>query len=328
MNYLKFLLKNPGFAQRKWREITGYQLYLKPLEQRNRLNDVELTSLNNIAIFSSPRSGGTFLAQTLTTLTDACLAYEPLFRGKMKEFDALGFNYEQYIPENANWLAAEKFFIDLFRRHILSPKVYYYNEFSRIKDKDTYLFKFISGNLLMPWIAQNFPVKAIYLVRHPCAVVSSQLRHPGWSWADEIKKYQFPVSKYKDIYTKYKKPLSHVNGATELLTAIWALANTQILNNTANERWLKVYYEDLVLDPVHEFSRIFNYLKYDEIELNKKILENPSLSYKGDKEKFNREGLITKWQKNLSGEQIERIISIINDFDISIYNKDPIPAKH
>lgn len=35
--------------------------------------------------------------------------------------------------------------------------------------------------MLLPWIVKNFNVNPILLIRHPCAVVNSQIRHENWN---------------------------------------------------------------------------------------------------------------------------------------------------
>lgn len=43
--------------------------------------------------------------------------------------------------------------------------------------KEFVIVKFVRDENILDWIADNFPIrKPIFLIRHPCAVVSSQIR--------------------------------------------------------------------------------------------------------------------------------------------------------
>lgn len=70
-------------------------------------------------------------------------------------------------------------------RQLLSGQILNYNtsvttvkEIMRCK---YHIIKFTRANRLLRWMAEKFPIKPpILIIRHPCAVVSSQILHGGW----------------------------------------------------------------------------------------------------------------------------------------------------
>ncbi len=162
-----------------------FYYYVKPFGI-NKLSSLKNTQ--NISIFSSPRGGSTWLAQTLASLLKGNIVWEPLFykpskRGilyqafKYPERYALDFKWNPYLPEDVNHEKAFRFFSRLFSKEIVNLELYRYNDLKLVCSKKWFVYKFCYGNNLLPWLVNRFEIKPILLLRHPCAVVASQLHH-------------------------------------------------------------------------------------------------------------------------------------------------------
>ena len=191
----------------------------------------------------------------------------PLNPFSFPEIKNIGIWWNQHIPENSDWPEAYYYFDKLFKRKMVNLKLYQYNkELKKISKSNTFIYKFCFGNLLLPWLLKNFNLKTIVLVRHPCAVISSQLKHESFKrMLKSNPHYNVPEwMKYKDFYHKYRYIYEHIKIPEQKLAFNWALSTSYLINHPMNNNgWLTVSYESLLNNPELEINRIFKYLGKD-----------------------------------------------------------------
>ena len=179
----------------------------------------------------------------------------------------------------------------------------------------------------MPWLVKNLPIKPILLVRHPCAVVQSQMHMPLWDQAHRHPKFKIPVFRFDDSYKKHTDILNDIETVEENLAAHWCLNMVDTINHPANNRlWLTVAYESLYANFNNEIKRLFNWIEQpipDQIDLlNRKPSEhtNPySIEY------ITKGNQLHLWKDTLSEDQIQRIMKIVRRFEIRGYTDDIMP---
>ena len=185
-----------------------------------------------LSVFASPRGGSTWLAQTLNQIPNSALVWEPLFKYnkyKINTFNPFAYpevdiSWNQYIPQDAKWKDAELFFKKLFDRAIVNLKLYRFNDLSQLAESDTFIFKFCFGNNLLPWLVERFEINPILLVRHPCAIVASQLHFGAFDWHKTNYKYDYNMRMFADeFYAPYKDVLNTISCVEERLAAEWAM---------------------------------------------------------------------------------------------------------
>lgn len=210
---------------------------------------------NSIVVFSDPRGGSTWLAEIIHTIPQSFIYWEPLSLNHIKEVRSIKFGWRQHIPENIKWPEA-KYFFD----KILSCKIL--NEWTTLKfNPQQYLrgripiIKFCRGNDLLKWIVNqyNFRYKPIHLVRHPVAVVASQLKQSGWNY--NYQKFFIPNMPFNDKYQKHAIFLNSLDSKEEALIANWCITNKSVLEG--GEKWMTIFYENLILDPFKVTNLIF-----------------------------------------------------------------------
>ena len=280
-----------------------------------------------ILIFSDPRGGSTWLAEMINTIPKTAVIWEPLNIREVKIVKKLGFGWRQYIPENQSWPEA-----DLVVRKLFAGKVV--NEWimlnTSVKDYFTakqLIIKICRGNMLLPWITNqiNFRLSPIYMIRHPFAVVSSQMKQGGWN--SPFKKFEVPDIPYNEIYIKHQDYMASLSTKEEILTAYWCLTNLVALSHhNNNKRWITLYYENLLLDPEKEIRRIFKrweiqfpynirnkYRKMSRTTLSDNRIENPKVQ-------------LARWRKEFNRSQLKKMSKILEYFDIRHYSaKDEMP---
>src|SRR5690606_852588 len=143
---------------------------------------MDVKPLEHFLIFSDPRGGSTWLMQIVKQVTNKPILWEPLHVKNVPELQKIGFGWRQYIPEQANWTEAKEFFDKLFKGKILNPWIMQQTTKQELLQADQLVVKFCRGNALMPYLTStySFKYKPIFMVRHPFAVVASQMKHGGW----------------------------------------------------------------------------------------------------------------------------------------------------
>jgi hypothetical protein len=328
-----------------------YLTYLRGLEKQNGLR-TNINRNSTIAIFSSPRGGSTWLAELLNnSIKNSSLILEPLYRGVYQTnglmptehkaglpTNELRYWYYQPIKEDEEWQESKHFFKKLLNRELLSLSVTYENKLSEIPKSNCFIFKFCYGHLLMPWLSNNFDFAGIFLVRHPGAVISSQLNHINWRHIKDKKEYRFNLPEFRnsDFFEQHEHILRKIKTPEENLAAIWAITNNYLIKHPHNNiKWKTIAYEELFLSPKETLLELFNFIGHQFSEETLSKVRNPSKTTSASFLENNKQ--LSGWRKHLTDDQKSRIAAVLSDFEIDFYSMDnempnfdiiKSPAKH
>jgi hypothetical protein len=284
---------------------------------------------NALIICGDPRGGTTWLSEILQFIPDTALLWEPLWIDREKTFKSLGFSYRQFIPEGGSWNEALKAFTNLFSGKILNSYLCQRTSPDKLKSAKNLLIKFCRANQLLPWLTKEFQFRhaPVYLVRHPCAVVASQLKQGGWN---HIKpEFKIPSGPYPAFYSAHQEFLASIYTVEERLAATWCLCNQVPLNHMENnKRWVTMCYESLLLDGVEQLKRIE---KRWDIHLPKasfdKLLQTSSTTLAGSPViGGNAKKQLSYWKNNLTSKQIDNVFKVLGYFNIRLYTTNELPT--
>ena len=180
----------------------------------------------------------------------------------------------------------------------------------------------------MTWLIKKFAIKPILLVRHPCAVVHSQLMMKNWKLflTPELK---LPHFKFSQSLEEYSEVLESINTVEEKLAAYWCINHVGILSHSGrNSQWLMVTYEDLLKESKRELHRIFDWI---DVPLPQEIwngISTPSKSTNAHSIPYlESNNQLSAWQERLTHDQVSRILNVVKTFNIELYN-DSIYPNH
>lgn len=352
-NYLFYnflsLNKTSNLLQEINNRLTNRHLLHKYLQPfcREQLKNRRYTAANTVALFAQPRSGSTWLAEILQAIPRSIILNEPLWRsplntcgalpapsaGRVDEVRKLNFYFNQPIPEPAGWPAAESFFDKLLKGGVCKLGLYDLNDFKQLKPAQNFIVKFCYGHLLFHWFLARFNVQPIVLIRHPCAVVSSQLRHYAWKSVHRAPFFQIPGFRYHEYFLQYEEVLKHIHTAEGVLAAIWAI-NTKAIEepHQHNRPWHTLVYEKLLLHKEEEIPALFHWinqvpppgiykrseqLSSTSSEISKRTLGKPDHSIH-----------LNKWKKDLNQRQIANIMHIVKDIGVDYYSTDELEPDY
>jgi hypothetical protein len=183
------------------------------------------------------------------------------------------------------------------------------------------LIKEIRANLFLKWLNDTFPeVPLLFLVRHPCAVVSSRIQL-GWATDTDIDSFMSQPTLVEDFLSAKMDVIHGAETAAEKHAVIWCIHHLVPFKQFKRADLNIVFYEDLCLQPELEIPKIFRAINQDFDESVYERLSIPSVTT------TRRNGVrIDRWQQELSRKQIKDILHIVDAFGLSgIYGNLPTP---
>ncbi len=273
-----------------------------------------------IAIFGSPRSGTTWLMESLGQLPGYVSIFEPLHSNWFPASERLGFTPRTYLAKDHVCEDKRLYFERIFQGRVMSQAPHFKTRsiLGRLSN-DKILVKFIRANRMIPWILNNFKLKGnIIIVRHPCSTIASQLKTgiDGYLLGDHVHPSKETVLQEgrEFLPEKILGGLEEIKTKEEILAAIWSMDQYVPLQ----EGLSFIKYEDLLLETERTLSAILKGLHQEE-QLTRvmKNIDVPSLFTKDLRSK--KEEQLGKWKQYLSKGQTEDILGVVELFDIELY---------
>ena len=245
---------------------------------------------------------------------------EPGYK-KIKPVSELNFYYEQPIPAETDWPEALTMFLDLFSGRQLSISLYEECGFDKLSKAETYIVKFNYGALLMEWLLQHFPLKTIWMLRHPCAVIASQLKMDYFNKVSIPDSPALPVFRHHEVYLKHSEIYRSIRSPEQYLAFRWALSVSVCMRcHQNNQNVLLVHYENLLNNYDSELQRIFIHLgrpvPAEAVPLHRRP-SRASLPEAVDGIRIGKNP--DAWKHQLDRQQIRNIAMVIRHFGIDLY---------
>lgn len=297
-------------------------------------------TINNILLFGTPRSGSTWLMEILQSIPSYSSIIEPFHPNWFPIVPSLGVTPRTYKKSDEDWEEGKEYLEDIMRGGKISQRPHFKmridDVFKRILS-NRLVIKFVRANRIIPWIMNNFSLKnSILLIRHPCAVINSQLRtgFTGYNPCRAWGKRRYPTKKdilkeVKDIDLIESRVIKRINIDTkeEALAVTWCLDNLIPLKSRPKPSIVTTY-EDLLTKRHEEVERIMDDLKIDDkADWDRSIMDKPSMKTSRKKEQAvsNIEKQLTRWKRSLDKDQKENIFKILDVFGIDFYSRDSMP---
>lgn len=272
----------------------------------------------SLIITGSPRSGTTWLGELISNIPKSIILFEPLHLNRNPRAKKFEFEWRTYINSNTDNPKAKEFFEDLFNCKFLNSWITREVAVTRLFNIQYCIYKFVRANMLIGWLNNNFNInKPVLIIRHPCAVISSQLRLKQFS---KVKSALMNKNYYID-FPHIKDKLNNYKDFEEILAARWCQENyIPLINNRSS--CILITYENLLNNPEKEIKKIFNEWN---IEIPEKIYKNFSISSSTtfrDIDHKNKMKMLSTWQKDLNKNQINKILKVVKDFGMDFYTEE------
>ncbi len=181
------------------------------------------------------------------------------------------------------------------------------------------VIKIIRGNLLLGWLHRRFAPASVLIVRHPCAVVASRLRH---RWSDSLDGIWSQPKLIADHLAPFHDTIASAGDSLQRQTILWCVENLTALTTIRGnpDVWVGCY-ESFVDAPREEFARLQDRLGLSASEQAGRAIDrwtsNPS--YETLRQKQN-------WDGGLSTRDIDRVLDTCRRFGMGLYDRAWGPA--
>jgi hypothetical protein len=183
--------------------------------------------------------------------------------------------------------------------------------------QQTPLIKDPPSLLMLEWVAKNYEVDIVVVLRHPAAFVNSA-KKVGWHFG--MNTFLQQDSLMRDYLGEYKEEMikdleERTNNEFSVSNSLlfWRMMHSIIYQySIKHPEWYFVKHEQLSKEPIIGFNKLFKYLGLPFTTRVGRYLQNSSVvGTKGQSRlKRNSASLVKQWKGGLSQEEIDLIKSV------------------
>ncbi len=310
-----------------------YKIYLTALSILRRYVHARHTMLDYSSIViltGAPRSGTTWLAETLSAATGYPIFWEP-FTPTYDNQHVLNIPEFRrvYQSRKGNSQSLKRYLLRVFCGAVVNPTTVQKCSLFHVAFPKGWIIKCIHATMLVPWLNCVFPqLKPIIIVRHPCAVIASQMR---WGWWEDWKRYtgEDLMRCYAPVINdieNFSVDLARLKTFEEILAAVWCFDYVLVLQHP-NDKNLLLSYEELLTRGEKTLLTIIQHIDILKIGYRaRKAVERLSVpsATRSDLLLSGKSPLLY-WREVLSADQVRRIMGVVRGFGISLYDEGPEP---
>ena len=257
-------------------------------------------------LYSSGRSGSTWLSEILGSVPGTRLIFEPFhpLRGLAELAD---YRY-RYIEPGKPVPVLDEAYGSILKGKRTTPWIEHLNRPTTMIYKHR-LVKLVRANLLFPWLANRYPdQKHVLLLRHPAAVVLSQVRN-GWNLSSARIREQADLLQSPGISElgSFGWPTS---GFLSNLV-FWAAENRIAIDHALESNTMIVFYEQICLSPTEVLDDLSRFLGIALPTAALERLDKVSWSSSIDIGSMSVSEKISRWQGELSEEQSSQVANVL-----------------
>lgn len=181
------------------------------------------------------------------------------------------------------------------------------------------VIKIIRGNLLLGWLRRRFAPATVLIIRHPCAVVASRLRH---RWPESLDGISGQPKLIADHLAAFHDTIASADDPVRRMTVLWCVENLTAIRAIGGDphAWVGSY-ESFVDAPREQFSRLRDRLGLGASERANRVAarwtSNPSR--KTLRQRRN-------WDGGLSTGEVDRVLDTCRRFGMGLYGRAWGPA--
>lgn len=293
-----------------------------------------------VIICGEARSGSTWLMEIINQIPKTVINWEPLQVEMGVVPKNYNFGWRPFIPESDKTPGFTKLFKGILTYRIYNKWTAKFLKVKGLKNSKYVITKFVRANSLLPWITSQLgdklTNKPILLIRHPITNCMSQLKtfqgikgKDLWTEFSEKRKFELPFGINNERFMKHTAYINSLNSVLERTIAIWCVNNAPILNHVNKNRWIEVKYEDLMLNPQDEISKLMGNF---ELGVDANVFNNfdfgraSASNYKGDFKKdpkIQLEAFLNQFEESYL-KKIQRIFDYFELTTYSAFNAYPI----
>ena len=279
-------------------------------------------SAQTTVLYSSGRSGSTWLSEILGSVPRTRLIFEP-FHPVRGLAELAEYRY-RYIEPGRDVPVLSAVYDAILNGERATPWTEHLNSPATMIYKRR-LVKLVRANLLFPWLANRYPdQKHVLLLRHPAAVVLSQVRN-GWNLSSARIREQAELLQLPAINAlgRFDWPTS---GFLSNLV-FWAAENRVAIDHALRSNTMIVFYEHICLSPTEVLDELSRFLGLSLPTAALERLDKVSWSSSTDIGSMSVTEKISRWKGDLTGEQNIQVAQVLESCGLDeFYSLESTPV--
>jgi len=298
-----------------------------------------------IAILGFGRSGTTWVSDIVSTCLGGLILFEPMFPTALESASAYCYadvsetDSRRTLEQHFNAILAEENHAPwLLRNHVKHPLDQVDPAFlDRIWAECRIVgFKEIRANFMIDQLAGDWGYRTLFVLRHPCAVISSPKGRP-WFWKGDFDSFEIHLVMFDERVLKnpkYAEPFSGIDTKRIIETGsqiekealIWAATHKVALAALARTGTPLLYYEDLFADPFSYSRELLEAVTGDASRLlHPAYIFTPSMvTLKTSHDLYFADNSIHEagpsffWKERLTEADVSSIEAVVSLFDLHL----------
>ena len=184
------------------------------------------------------------------------------------------------------------------------------------------------SNLMLGWMSRRYPQMPVVLViRHPCAVVASQLAMGAWKWHVDLEAVLSQRTLVEDHLAPHLDVVRAAETVFERHVVLWCIENLVALSQLEGRRAHIVFYEDLCLDPIPQLELLFDFVGMPFDPEAGPDTRRPSALTRTDSAIATGEGPVDGWRRHVDPGDVRRAADLLAVFGLdTIYGEGSLPV--
>lgn len=189
------------------------------------------------------------------------------------------------------------------------------------------LVKCIRANLMLPWIASRLGWRIILVIRHPGAVVESEVRS-GWNAEYALGRFRSDGRLHELTQGRYAGLLARQLEPVEALALRWVIENQWIIEGAAAQGIAVIHYEDLRTSDRAGWARLCTALDLSTLPDAGELMRPSQQSGSGRAPVPLDQSGKPRWMSRLDREQTAQVRGILEEVEFEAYEMhDPLPRR-
>lgn len=274
---------------------------------------------NTIILAGSGRSGTTWLGNIIAANPNMRILFEPFDYRRVPEAKVLPLL--AYARPNETYPEWTNFMYKALTGQIENEWI---NQQGKRRWAWKRLIKAIRVNMMLGWIDQNFNPKIVFTTRHPCAVILSRLK---LDWDPHINIFLEQNQLVQDYLEPYMDIILSAQTEVQKQAVGWCIENLVPLRQLSHYNWVFCTYEELYRNPEQEADRILSALDIRKTWFTQRAIKKVSMVTRPDSAVYSQQDPLSAWKNQLSKQDIDTILTVIQAFNITLYSDDVLPHK-
>jgi len=184
--------------------------------------------------------------------------------------------------------------------------------------------KEVAAFMAAEWLHARYKPEMLIIIRHPCAVVLSELGQ-GTPPEDSMREMLGQPELFEDHLNPYRSMMEKASTPFEILGAMWGARHRVLANNLSRHaEWQVVFYKDLCANPVAEFQRLFRHFGLLWTKAMEQYVIERSTGHTSGLYSVRRNSVqqIDKWKQSMTSADVNAVRHYVEPFDLPFYRSD------